>query len=386
MGDTAPAASSVLQRETSATVDKDFKAAILAPGLQPGQLLEPVKSDIGWHVIQVMYQPPTRLDEAQDRCRRRRGLRHARPRQLRCGDRQQGRRPRLGGQEPARRTLSTPSSRQPIGKTSEIVAIDGRRRVPVQGLRRGGPDARRAASSRTSSSAFTNWYTAQKAVVIDRARSDDQGPRELATAPCWMPSWPRRDCAGDWIAGAGLQVVAAERLIAHADRAIAARADRATRAAPAGASGRRGRASPVGRWPAATGRRRRRSAGRPRPALPGRPPGRPVRGRGGHDGRRPRRRRPGRPALPRTRSHPRLPSPDRGRCPGSATACASPTAARGTASRPISRCAITCSRRRTRSTTRSRAARPPTWLTSSATCCSRSSSTRSWPRRRASST
>jgi parvulin-like peptidyl-prolyl isomerase len=44
--------------DSSSQVDAAFKAAILAPGLQPGQILPPVKSAFGWHVIQVMYRPP----------------------------------------------------------------------------------------------------------------------------------------------------------------------------------------------------------------------------------------------------------------------------------------------------------------------------------------
>ena len=39
------------------SIDKAFADAIFAPGLQPGQLLEPVKSAFGWHVIQVMHGP-----------------------------------------------------------------------------------------------------------------------------------------------------------------------------------------------------------------------------------------------------------------------------------------------------------------------------------------
>jgi parvulin-like peptidyl-prolyl isomerase len=38
----------------SSTVDEAFKTAILADGLTPGQLLEPVKTSFGWHVIQFM--------------------------------------------------------------------------------------------------------------------------------------------------------------------------------------------------------------------------------------------------------------------------------------------------------------------------------------------
>ena len=38
----------------SSTIDAAFKTAIMAEGLTPGQLLEPVKTSFGWHVIQFM--------------------------------------------------------------------------------------------------------------------------------------------------------------------------------------------------------------------------------------------------------------------------------------------------------------------------------------------
>jgi parvulin-like peptidyl-prolyl isomerase len=38
----------------SSSIDNAFKTAILAEGLTPGQLLEPVKTSFGWHVIQFM--------------------------------------------------------------------------------------------------------------------------------------------------------------------------------------------------------------------------------------------------------------------------------------------------------------------------------------------
>lgn len=44
--------------DSQSGIDEDFKAAILEPGLKAGDLLEPVKSSFGWHVIQVMYLPP----------------------------------------------------------------------------------------------------------------------------------------------------------------------------------------------------------------------------------------------------------------------------------------------------------------------------------------
>jgi parvulin-like peptidyl-prolyl isomerase len=42
---------------TDDSIDASFAAAIFAKGLQPGQLLAPVKSQFGWHVIQVMHGP-----------------------------------------------------------------------------------------------------------------------------------------------------------------------------------------------------------------------------------------------------------------------------------------------------------------------------------------
>jgi len=37
---------------------QEFQDAVLAPGLQDGQILEPVRTEFGWHVIQIMYRPP----------------------------------------------------------------------------------------------------------------------------------------------------------------------------------------------------------------------------------------------------------------------------------------------------------------------------------------
>ncbi|MEI7743182.1 MAG: peptidylprolyl isomerase [Chloroflexota bacterium] len=43
---------------TDDAIDASFAAAIFADGLQPGQLLEPVKSAFGWHVVQIQRYPP----------------------------------------------------------------------------------------------------------------------------------------------------------------------------------------------------------------------------------------------------------------------------------------------------------------------------------------
>ncbi len=42
------------QSDTSTSLDPAFAAAIYAPGLKPGQLLAPVKSSFGWHVIEFV--------------------------------------------------------------------------------------------------------------------------------------------------------------------------------------------------------------------------------------------------------------------------------------------------------------------------------------------
>ena len=49
--------------DPTSQLDPAFAGAVFAAGLQPGQILEPVRSSFGWHVIQVLYFP-TDLDQA----------------------------------------------------------------------------------------------------------------------------------------------------------------------------------------------------------------------------------------------------------------------------------------------------------------------------------
>jgi len=44
--------------DSASQIDEAFRDVIIAPGLEAGDLLEPVKSSFGWHVIAVMYLPP----------------------------------------------------------------------------------------------------------------------------------------------------------------------------------------------------------------------------------------------------------------------------------------------------------------------------------------
>jgi parvulin-like peptidyl-prolyl isomerase len=44
--------------DAESSIDEFFRAAIMAPDLEPGEILKPVRSTFGWHVVQVMYFPP----------------------------------------------------------------------------------------------------------------------------------------------------------------------------------------------------------------------------------------------------------------------------------------------------------------------------------------
>ena len=43
---------------------QEFVDAIAVPGIEDGEVLEPVRTDFGWHVIQIMYHPPD-LEQAK---------------------------------------------------------------------------------------------------------------------------------------------------------------------------------------------------------------------------------------------------------------------------------------------------------------------------------
>ena len=126
-------------------IDEAFKAAITAEGLKPGDLIAPIKSAFGWHVIQVMYGPTdrdhldalkTQADAGADFGVLARDNSEA-PDASSGGD--------IGwvakGQFDELATAAIFAA--PVGKTSSVVSVAGRRDLPVQGLRGGDPGARR---------------------------------------------------------------------------------------------------------------------------------------------------------------------------------------------------------------------------------------------------
>ena len=146
---------------------EDFKTAILAPGLQPGQLLAPVKTDFGWHVIQVMYHAPdatwmaklkTDADGGADFAALARDNSEAET-ASKGGD--------LGWVAPNQLDprLTDAIFAAEVGKTSSIVSItgDGTYLFKVFAEENRTPEGRQLEAIKTN--AFSNWYTAQKAVV-----------------------------------------------------------------------------------------------------------------------------------------------------------------------------------------------------------------------------
>ena len=157
---------------TEDAVDPAFAAAIHAPGLVPGQLLEPVKSAFGWHVIQVMHYPTdlewaatlktqidggtlTFADAARDNSDKEDAVKG--------GDMGWVAKGQLDPQVEAAIFAA------PIGKVSDPVKIDGDGvyLFLVNQEQTRTPDATQKQTIETN--AFSTWYSAQKdAFKIDR--------------------------------------------------------------------------------------------------------------------------------------------------------------------------------------------------------------------------
>ena len=160
--------------DSSSSVDAAFLAAILAPGLQPAQILAPVKSAFGWHVIQVMYRPSdldwltglkTRADGGADFATLARDNSEARTAGA-GGD--------LGwiakGQLDDRLTAGIFGA--VVGSTSSVIAIpgDGIYLFKVLAEETRTPEGRQL--DQLKASAFSNWYSVKKnASTITRDKS-----------------------------------------------------------------------------------------------------------------------------------------------------------------------------------------------------------------------
>ncbi len=166
--------------DSQSQVDAAFLAAILVPGLKDGQILEPVKSGFGWHVIQVMYHP---TDEAHFQMLKQEADSGA---DFAILARDNSEAPTAGtggdlgwvakGQLDDKLTAAIFAT--PIGQTSDVVAVsgDGTYLFKVTAEETRTPEGRQL--DELTSTAFTKWYDAKKAAA-DIQRADSSVPTTL---------------------------------------------------------------------------------------------------------------------------------------------------------------------------------------------------------------
>jgi parvulin-like peptidyl-prolyl isomerase len=146
-------------------LDAAFAKAILADGLQPGQVLPPFKSAYGWHVVQVMYRPPDSDEMAKLRAQALAGAKFEDLVRDFSDGPHSGSGGNLGwvanGQLDQR--LTDAIMKAPVGGLSDVVDVpsDGLYLFKVIAERTAVPDADQLATIK--SSAFNHWYTAEKA-------------------------------------------------------------------------------------------------------------------------------------------------------------------------------------------------------------------------------
>ncbi|MBA2372935.1 MAG: peptidylprolyl isomerase [Chloroflexi bacterium] len=148
----------------ASNLDEAFRAAITKEGLAPGQLLEPVRSAFGWHVIQIMYRPPD-----ADQATKLKGLADGSAdfAQL-ARDFSEGESAGAGGDlgwiargQLDERLLAAIFA-APLGKTTEIVTIedDGIYLFKVAAEETRTPEGAQLEQLRQT--AFSDWYTEKK--------------------------------------------------------------------------------------------------------------------------------------------------------------------------------------------------------------------------------
>lgn len=154
--------------DSTSSVDAAFKAAILVPGLKDGEVLKPIKSAFGWHVVQVMYHP-TDLDDLK--ALKDQADNKAADFAVLARDTSVGPSAGTGGdlgwiaKGQLDEQLTTAIFAAPIGKTSEVVAIagDGTYLFKVFAEETRTPVGRQL--DVLTSTAFSKWYDAKKSAA-----------------------------------------------------------------------------------------------------------------------------------------------------------------------------------------------------------------------------
>jgi parvulin-like peptidyl-prolyl isomerase len=153
--------------DSTSSVDAAFKAAILDPKLKPGDILPPVQSAFGWHVIQVMYRPSD-IDHLNDlKTQSDKGADFA----ILARDNSEAPTASSGGdlgwiaKGQLSQALSDAIFAAPVGKTSEVTTIsaDGSYLFKVLAEETRTPEGRQLQG--ITSTAFSTWYDAKKSAV-----------------------------------------------------------------------------------------------------------------------------------------------------------------------------------------------------------------------------
>jgi len=167
--------------DAATSLDAAFAAAIFAPGLTPGQLLEPVKSAFGWHVIEFVSadDPVTRAAQLATEAAKP-GADFAKLVEANSIDPSATKGGSLGWiakyQLAAEQEAKT-SGLQMGEISAPVVGTDGIRLFKVTNVQDRKPDAAQAETLK--SNAFTNWYQGVKAdpkqTTIERLVSTSAG-------------------------------------------------------------------------------------------------------------------------------------------------------------------------------------------------------------------
>ena len=152
------------------SIDTSFAAAIFAGGLTPGQLLAPIKSQYGWHVIQVMHGP-TDLEWANKLVAQATSLDVFKTLARDNSDDAEAAKGGAMGWIGAHTNqvsdqLSTAIFAAPVGKVSAVTQVDqdGTYIFFVAAEEARAPDGAQADSIK--SNAFNAWYTPQRAKFV----------------------------------------------------------------------------------------------------------------------------------------------------------------------------------------------------------------------------
>jgi parvulin-like peptidyl-prolyl isomerase len=150
--------------DTSQTLDPAFAAAIYAPGLTPGQLLAPVKSAFGWHVIEfVTPDDPTTRGAALAAAAAAPGADFAKLVEDNSIDASASKGGAIGWVakyqlSPEQQAVIDPLAAGQL--SAPVVASDGIRIFKVTNVQDRTPDADQTTTLKAD--AFTNWYSAVK--------------------------------------------------------------------------------------------------------------------------------------------------------------------------------------------------------------------------------